>query len=127
MTDKTSGSENPVPGAIVLSEYELFPVISISGYWDIGIMHAVQQQVKELLRAKRTRIIIDVSHCRLANSPAMAGFLELLMQIVHDFSGKVALVGAAGTLKRIMNMIGVFRFAMEAPTVDAGAALLERE
>jgi len=101
-----------------------FAVIEVEGYYAAEAGQETKTIVAELLANDRINIIMDFSACRLINSPGVVAIMQVAMEVVEDFGGKLVLVGLDDLKVTVLEMAGVIPLADNAKDLDQAAMIL---
>ena len=96
---------------IELKEIEEIPVLQIAGYFNAELGVKVTAMVDTLLQKGKNRIVIDLSQCKVVNSPGLASMIDLSFKVIDDFQGKVVIAGVDQLKINIFTTAGLFPLA----------------
>lgn len=82
----------------------------------------LRSAIDSQLEQGTTRFVMDFTPARLIPSPVVATILELAEKIVDDHHGKLVVSGLSDLNRRVFEMVGIFLFAEEAPSVGEAEA-----
>ena len=107
-----------------LRDHQQIPIIAVTGYFAAEAGQESRTVVRELLEKGQTRISMDFSECRLINSPGVVAIMQIAMQFVEDYSGRIVLVGLDDLKITVLEMAGVLPLAETADSLDQAAMIL---
>jgi len=99
-------------------------IIDCSGYYDEEAGKKIQEALNPFLARGRVLIALNLGRCGTVNSLGIASILDLAMQVIDDFKGKLVVTGLDPLKKSVFEVTGVFPLAEYAGTIDEALAKL---
>ena len=103
--------------SVQASEIQGFPVLAVSGYLNGELAGDLQGKAAALLREKKVNIIIDLSACKVINSPGVSTLLDLVLNVQEDMQGMVVFCGLDPLKQKVFKMAGILPRAKVAPAL----------
>ncbi len=94
-------------------------LISITGYYNEKVGEEVLRKGEEFLGRGLNKFVLDLTSCRLVNSPGIAALMALTLEIVESRKGKLVLVGCSTIMVKAFTLATIFPRADRADTVQA--------
>ena len=118
------------PFSLSIEQRPGLAVATAAGYYDKEAGRKVNEAVSAVLMANRIYVVLDLSRCKVINSPGVASLVSLAIKVNDDFRGRLFLVGVDELKAKVFKVVGLTPLATAVPTIEAGvaeaAALLAR-
>lgn len=108
------------------SERDNIQIIGLAGYFSPESVPQFDQLIDNLLRAGKTRIVLDFSACKIVASPGIGSILDNSLKVTEDFRGALAIVGLDQVKKKVFSMAGILEIAPEASGIEEALKLVNR-
>jgi len=99
-------------------------VISLGGYGNAEAGKQLITTVVELGRQGKVRVVVDLSPCKVLNSPGVTSLMDITMKIIDDFKGQLVLCGLDPLKISVLKMARVIPMVPVAKTLPEALELL---
>ena len=99
---------------------ENIPIIQVSGYFEATTGEQVLSAGKTLLKKGKTALVLDISGCKVVNSPGISAILDLVLVVQDEFQGSIAIVGVNKLQHSVFEMAGIIPMAHLAESIEDG-------
>jgi anti-sigma B factor antagonist len=105
--------------AMVLPESK--NVLPLEGEIDLHVSPRISEKLAEMIKAKSSRVIVDLSRVTYIDSSGLAVLISA-MQDVEEYGGRFALAGLQENVKTIFETARLDKVFLMYPHVDAALA-----
>ncbi len=108
------------PFELAIDKQDGIPVAVARGYYDKEAGRKVLEEIGKLLLARQVFLVLDVSGCKVINSPGVASIVDLAIKVADDFQGRLFIAGLDPLKMKVFKVVGVFPLAEAVSSVEEG-------
>lgn len=117
-------SSMPQNYEIILKDSENVQIIIIKGYFNDEAGKEILMKARSALNCGKINLAIDFKDCIAINSQGIASLMDLAMQVIDDFKGKLVCSSLSKLNRNVLTIAGVIPIVQTSESLEDSMKLI---